>query len=400
VVAPAPACGVGQAALSPVLDALRRHFPAYTRRFAPDPHRLHTLRRLMACRTAALGAHTCVCKDCGWSAPLYNSCRDRHCPQCQGAQTADWLAAQQARMLPVEHFQVVFTLPAALRPIAFANPDVVYRLLFSAGASVLQDLSAQRLDARLGLTGVLHTWTQALDYHPHVHFLVTAGGLHRDGDRWVSTGERYLFPQRIMGAMFRGRFLEGLIAAFEAGELALEGEPVAASKGFRSTVRSLSKRHARWVVHVEPPGGRPVAQVAKYLARYVKRVAISDARVVSVTDEAVTFRTRAGPVTLAGAEFVRRFSLHVLPRGFRKVRHFGLYAPGGLGVAREQARGLLVATSPASGERVEAAPPPRRRRIRCPDCGGGRWRYVFGASSLPALPASLRSMVATARGPP
>lgn len=400
MVAPAPACGVGKAAPSPVLDALRRHVDAYTRRFETDPRRLHILRRLMACRTAALGAHTCVCQDCGWSAPLYNACRDRHCPQCQGPACADWLAAQTARMLPVGHFQVVFTLPAALRPIAFANPEVVYGLLFSTSASVLQDLAAQRLAARLGLTGVLHTWTQTLDYHPHVHFLVTAGGLQRDGEGWVATGERYLFPQRILGAMFRGRFLEGLIGAFEAGELVLEGDPVTASKGFRSTVRALSKRHARWVVHVEAPGGRPVSQAAKYLARYVKRVAIRDARMVSVTDEAVTFRTRQGPVTLSGAEFVRRFSLHVLPRGFRKVRHFGLYAPGAMGSRRERARGLLVAAAEAAGEALVAAPPPRRRGPRCPDCGGLRWRYVFGWSSLPALPSPLSASLPPARGPP
>jgi hypothetical protein len=244
-------------------------------------------------------------------------------------------------MLPTPHFQVVFTLPAQLRAIAYDNQKLVYGLLFGVASSVLKDLAQQRLDAHLGLTAVLHTWDSQLTYHPHLHCLVTSGGLHLDGHRWVPTRDDYLFPGRILGTMFRGRFLEGLIDAFERGDLHLQGEELAAASAFHSTVRKLSKRHTRWVVHVEPPKGRPVGYITKYLARYIKRVAIHDTRILSVTDTHVTFKTKRGPIECDGAEFVRRFLLHILPSGFRKVRHYGLYAPGNAKVRLETARRLL-----------------------------------------------------------
>jgi len=310
------------------VEALRRHLDDCVKLYGLDPERLHVLRRILACRTPALGVHLCVCGKCGWKGLAYNSCRDRHCPQCQGRQSRAWLEGRLAKMLPVPHFQVVFTLPAELRAVARANQKVVYGLLLSVGASVLQDLARQHMKARLGLTGVLHTWTTKLEYHPHAHFLVTGGGLHMDDQRWVSCRDDYLFPQRVLGAMFRGRFLDHLIEAVDNGEVQLPGDdPVAAGKAFRKSVRALSKRLARWVVHVEPPADRPVEHALKYLARYVKRVAISDARIVEVTDTEVVFNSRKGIVRLDGAEFVRRFAMHILPSGFRKVRHYGLYAP-------------------------------------------------------------------------
>ena len=398
MIAPARPCRVGpDSKPSAVIEALRRHVDRFGARYGSDPARMHVLNRLFACRTAKLGAHLCVCDACGWKAPVYNSCRDRHCPQCQGHATAKWLEARTERMLAVPHFQVVFTLPAELRPIAFDNQALVYALLMRTGASVLQDLAAQRLDARLGITAVLHTWTSELTYHPHVHYLVTAGGLALDDDRWKATRDDYLFPGRIMGAMFRGRFLDGLIDGLEGGDLDIGGGEVDAVKAFRSTIRALSKRHARWVVHVEPPKGRPVEIVAKYLARYVKRVAISDGRIIEVTDTDVTFKTRRGVLTLDGTEFVRRFQFHVLPRNFRKVRHFGLYAPGNTKVRLETARRLIPAASeekePEAAEEADAETADTSSSSTlevCPSCGAASVRRVF--SDRPFFPRP--------RGPP
>jgi hypothetical protein len=303
-------------------------------------------------------------------------------------------------MLQTPHFQVVFTLPAALRPIATANPRLVYGLLFAAGTSVLKELGEQRFGARMGITAVLHTWTSDLNYHPHIHCLVTGGGLHIDDDRWVASRANYLFPGRILGAMFRGRFLDGLIAALDAGDLQLPRiDPVAGAKAFRSTLRALSKRHAKWVVHVEPPKGRPVEHVVRYLARYIKRIAISDPRIVAVTDTHVVFSARHGVVRLDGVEFVRRFAMHVLPSGFRKIRHYGLYAPGNAGHRLELARELLV-TSAATPQvldtdepEVSSAEPdadPSDARELCPACGERQvQRHFMGARAA-----------ARARGPP
>ena len=195
-------CRVGPVAKpSAVTEALRRHVDRYQRRYGFDPERAHVLNRLLACRTAALGVHSCVCDACGWSGLAFNSCRDRHCPQCQGRAAAEWLQARQARMLPTPHFQVVFTLPAELRPVAFATQQLVYGLLFRTAASILQDLASQRFDARMGITAVLHTWTSELSYHPHVHCLVTAGGLNRDDERWVDSRQSMMDSRTLVRVM-------------------------------------------------------------------------------------------------------------------------------------------------------------------------------------------------------
>ena len=365
---------------SKVLDALRRHTSAYVARHGFDPTSMHVLRQLCACRTAKLGAHLCVCEGCGYRAPVYNSCRNRHCPQCQGHATAEWLRARTERMLDTPHFQVVFTLPAQLRPLARSHPQLVYDLMCRCAASVLQDLAAQRLRARLGITAVLHTWTSELAYHPHVHFLVTAGGLSLDDEeRWVPTRQDYLFPVRVLGAMFRGRLLEALLTALDRGDLDDADVP-----SVRATLRKLAQLHPRWVVHVEPPRGRPVTAVTKYLARYVKRVAISDARIVAVTDTTVTFRTRRGPLTLEGHEFVRRFLLHVLPKGLRKIRHYGLYAPGAA-AALATARALLPTPARAVDESTAELSDTVRSLQACPACGEHRLRHLFDRP-VPPLP--------------
>ncbi len=398
---PWPCRGGPAAASSSVIDALRRHLDACVERHGLDPARLHVLRRILSCRTDAAGVHLCVCTECGWRGLAHNSCRDRHCPQCQGRETDAWLRGCLARMLPVPHFQVVFTLPAELRAIARANQKTVYGLLFTVGASVLQDLGEQRMQARLGMTGVLHTWTTELSYHPHVHFLVTAGGLAMDDTRWVPSRPDYLFPHTILGSMFRGRFLEALIDAVDCGLIELPGgDPVAAAKDFHSTVRKLSKRHARWVVHVEPPEGRRVDAALKYLARYVKRVAISDARIVAVTDDKVTFKSRSGIVHLDGAEFVRRFALHILPAGFHKVRHYGLYAPANTHTRLPRARDLC----PGDGSQVDAIEPDDDSTTgqRCPACGAAAiFRAWLPDEAQAKLLAALGSPTTTrARGPP
>jgi predicted RNA-binding Zn-ribbon protein involved in translation (DUF1610 family) len=314
------------------------------------------------------------------------------------------LEKRQAQMLPVPHFQAVFTLPATLRPLARANPQLVYATMMRASASVLQDLAAQRMHARLGLTSVLHTWTTDLLYHPHVHVLVTAGGLHADGDRWVPTRPDYLFPGRVMGAMFRGRVLEALLDALADGTLVLPANQDVAS--LRRALREVAKAHRRWVVHVEPPNGRPVAHVARYLARYVKRVAISDARIVDVCDTEVAFKSRQGVVRLSGAEFVRRFLLHVLPPGFRKIRHYGLYASGAR-ARLEAARALLApASSPAPDETDEPAEDEvvdEDEALKpCPQCGAAAVRRMHPSSRRwQACLEQVRTRgLAQARGPP
>ena len=323
----------------------------YLAKYGADPDRMRVLHRLLACRTEAMGTHPCV-------------------------------------------------FPADLRPIALDNPRLVYDLLFHTAASVLKDLAEQRLEARLGITAVLHTWARDLTTHPHVHLLVSAGGLSLDGERWVGSGEEFLFPGRVMGAMFRGRFLKGLIAAFEEDELELRGEdPVSAAKAFRSMVRALSKRHTRWVVHVEPPKGRSAERVLKYLARYVKRVAIHDARMVEVSDTEVVFRGRRSLVRVDGVEFVRRFAQHILPKGFRKVRHYGLYAPGRAGEKLEKARALLGLDPIEEDEPTETAEESSSRgRTTCPRCGQVAVRHL--PPVIWVRPPGPGDLPTPARGPP
>lgn len=340
-----------------------------------------------------------VCDECGLRTPVYKSCDDRHCPQCGGSKAAEWFESRAERMLSVPHFQVVYTLPSELRAVAHRNPDVVYPLMARTGASVLADLAEQRLGARLGIIAVLHTWASNLTLHPHWHMLVTAGGLSLDGQRWVPTRTDFLFPVPILGKMYRGRLLEGLIDAFERGELDL-GERAA---DFERTLRLVGKRHRQWGVYVEPPGDRPVGPALKYLARYVYRVAISDHRVFAVTDTHVGFWARDKDsdgkqrrLWLDGPEFVRRFVLHVLPKRMHKVRPYGLYSPSGVANLLEPARALIPEPPPFSDLETEAVLSRCERIIAraerlcldCPQCGARR-----RTEPLPRV-------LPTARGPP
>jgi len=365
-----------------VNDVLRRFVPEFRRTKSTSPWAKGVLDWLCACRTAALGGRMLSCA-CGWSRPVYNSCGNRHCPTCRAGARAEWLAARRLSILPVPHFQVVFTLPGALRTVARANPRIVYPLLFRAAAQTLQQLAAERLGAQLGLLGVLHTWANDLVLHPHVHFLVTAGGLDVDRQRWVETGDTYLFPTRVMAALFRGKVLEALRKYAEAGSL---WPPRSKDCGRTDGALRAAYRH-RWVVHVEPPNGRRAETAAAYLARYVAGTALSNRRIVGMSKTHVTFQTRRGPMRLSGVEFVRRFASHILPPRQHRVRYYGLYAPGNLHTRWVLARRLLDVPFPAE-------PPPRPKRS-CPECGG-----VLTESSIPGLPRCRPARPPQARGPP
>lgn len=358
-----------------VTDIVRRHGEAYGADHALVPAQQKVLRALGACRTAALGGHLEVCDACGFERPAYNSCRNRHCPGCQAAASHEWLDQRLVRVLPTHHFHVVFTLPEELRPLALRNGAVVYDILLRAAAQVLDVLGRQRLGAQPGVTSILHTWTRAMLFHPHVHCVATGGGLALDGSRWIATPRNFLFPVAVMRKLFRGIVRRRLRDAFDAGELdfggtcAEHGEP----RAFAKLLRSIHRK--RWVVYAKPPFAGADA-VFRYLGRYTHRVAISDHRLVAVGDDAVTFRTKHGQeVCVEPAEFIRRFLLHVLPSGFHKIRHTGVYAATNVQTRLARAHEVLgpapsavpAGDAPADTAREEAPPEPRA----CPCCGGG-----------------------------
>ena len=289
-------------------------------------HQARTIAAITNCRTAALGGHLQQCDRCGHQETSYNSCRNRHCPKCQGLDEVRWLERQQQSLLPIEYHHVVFTIPDGLHPLLRSNPRVGYALLFRAVAETLHDvaLRPKNLGARIGFTAILHTWTQTLAFHPHIHCVVTGGGLSSQGDRWVAAKPGFLFPVRILSRVFRGKFLQKLEQALDAGTL-----QSAPSKG-----HALLRRAARknWVVYSKPPFAGP-EQVLRYLARYTHRIAISNDRLESIENGKVSFRWRDRAhgnqpklMTLAVGEFLRRFLLHLLPPGFVRIRHYGLLA--------------------------------------------------------------------------
>jgi hypothetical protein len=284
-----------------------------------------------------------VCDSCGYTEIAYNSCRNRHCPKCQNLSQARWIEQRMARVLPTHSFHVVFTLPSELRGVAMANRDAVFDLLFACAAETLLELGRdpKRLGAELGITSVLHTWTRDLRFHPHVHCIVTGGGLSLDGERWVPTRPAFLFPVHVIGALFRGKFLARLDRAYDRGELRLEGP--AAQLADRSRFDRLRDKlyKKRWVVYAKPPFGGP-EQVFRYLGRYTHRVGLSNRRLVSFDEHRVTFRTHGErTVTTSPLEFLRRFVLHVLPKGFVKIRHHGLMAASNVSTRLAVARRLL-----------------------------------------------------------
>ena len=371
-----------------VTAALRLFVDDYRRLHSPTHHQDHVLDWLCACQTSALGGRMAKCESgCGWSSPVYNSCTDRHCPQCRGLVRAEWLAARCDQLLPIPHFQVTSTLPGVLREIARDNQAIVYDLLFRATKETLQQLAAddKRLGAQLGIIAVLHTWGSNLVFHPHIHCLVTGGGLSLDQEAWVATNKDYLFPTSVMAKLIRGKVIAGLREAFGAGELFIRGDPTHTEVAFKAMIRQAYRY--RWVVDVEAPDGRPAERAAKYLARYVGGIAISDARMVEITSTHVTYKTRTGVVTVEGHEFVRRFALHILPRRLNRVRYYGLYASSNAHLRLPRARKLLDAPTPP--------PRPERPARTCPKCGG-----PVRESSIPGLRWSRPQRPPRARGPP
>jgi hypothetical protein len=357
-----------------IADIVRRHRTALEAETHLSPARRRVLMDIERCRTAALGGHLDVCRSCGHQHPAYNSCRNRHCPKCQALRQEQWIAAREERLLPVRHFHVVFTLPAELRALAKAVPRVVFDALFAAASATLLDLGASRLAATLGVTMVLHTWTRDLRYHPHVHALVTAGGLAHGGARWIRTGHDYIFPVAIMGTVFRGKMMESLRRLHRQNKLAAFDElrdPEAFDRLMARLVRSP------WVVYAKKPFRHP-DHVLRYLGRYTHRVAISNSRIVTATDDTVTFRTKNGKcASLHPVEFLRRFVQHVLPDGFHKIRHFGLYAAAAVAETLPAAHAVLTPISMPT--HVAPLRPTWRQRLceltghdvdRCSVCGG------------------------------
>jgi hypothetical protein len=371
-----------------VADIFRDHGPAWRRAQAGHLSlgQLKVMSAIEHCRTAALGGHVEQCPDCGHARIAYNSCRNRHCPKCQGAVAKRWLAAREADLLPVEYYHVVFTLPAPIGQIAYTNKAVIYGLLFQAAAETLLTIAAdpKHLGARIGLTLVLHTWGSALTHHPHVHGIVPAGGISLDGERWVACRPGFFLPVRVLSRLFRRLFCEKLITAHRAGELTFFGEHAGLGdeQAFREWLAPL--RQSDWVVYAKRPFAGPEAVLA-YLSRYTHRVAIANSRLIALDERGVTFqfkdyrakgRCRYKPMTLPVAEFMRRFLLHVLPPGLHRIRHYGLLANATRIENLARARELLATPlSPliaepgfASEDAVADAPTANARS--CPCCGG------------------------------
>lgn len=331
-----------------VADIFRAHGEAYLDRHTVNRDQLAAMGAIAACRTPALGGHVDVCDRCGHERPAYNSCRNRHCPKCQCLRQAKWVEQRLARLLPTPYFHVVFTLPAALKPLAHRNRRRIFALLFRTAAQTLLTLGRDpaRLGAHLGITAVLHTWTRELDFHPHVHCIVTGGGLAADGGSWVAARRRYLFPVRVLSRLFRGKFLAAFQEAYRDGELDLGGavRDLVDPAAFRQFVDRLYR--ADWVVYAKRPFGGPT-QVFRYLGRYTHRVGISNQRLQHIDAESVRFATKGRrSMTLPPHEFIRRFLLHVLPSGFVKIRHYGLLAGGNATTQLDRARAFLEPGSP------------------------------------------------------
>jgi predicted Zn-ribbon and HTH transcriptional regulator len=362
-----------------VADIFRDHGVAW--RHAHAGHvsldQLKVMSAIERCRTAALGGHVARCEDCAYTTIAYNSCRNRHCPKCQGAAAKQWLSDREAELLPVPSYHVVFTLPAPIADIAYQNKAVLYDLLFKVSAETMLTIAAdpKHLGARIGITSVLHTWGSAMTHHPHVHIIVPGGGISLDGQRWVSCRPGFFLPVRVLSRLFRRLFLQKLVAAYQGDRLSFFGDHVhlADAQSFAAFLAPLRK--VAWVVYAKPPFGGPEAVLA-YLSRYTHRVAIANSRLIAVDKAGVTFkwkdyriegRDRYKQMTLATDEFIRRFLIHVLPKGLHRIRHYGLFAKGSCADNIARARQLL-AVSNSQGEPTVGTVDPSK--TRCPCCGG------------------------------
>jgi len=374
-----------------VADIVRVYGEAFRATHHVSHEQARVLRAIAQCRTAALGGHVEVCETCRTERVCYDSCRNRHCPKCQGAARAKWLAAEQGLLLPVPYFHLVFTLPHQLNPLVRVNQRALYHLLFQAATQTLQEFARDlhHLGAELGITAVLHTWGQTLTEHVHVHCIVTGGGLTADGAHWQPSQPRFLFAVTALSQVFRGKYLAGLRRLRRQQRLHFAGESAALAEpeAWQALLGQLQDRP--WVVYAKPPWGGP-EQVLKYLSRYPHRVAIATQRLVFVGDGVGRFRYKdyaAGGTTrtmeVQAAEFLRRFLLHVVPSGFVRIRHFGLLANRTrqeklarcrqlLAGAAAAATALLLPSTPesvvASAENLLSA--------RCPACGSGSLRII------------------------
>jgi len=370
-----------------VADVFREYGEEFLKQWGHtlSPQQRKALRDIGVCRTAVLGGHVEECDDCAHRLIAYNSCRNRHCPRCQSAARDQWLAERAKELLPVPYCHVVFTIPQQLAPLVLQNQRVCYSLLFRAVSETLQEIAAEsrHLRAKVGFLAVLHTWSQNLLHHPHVHCVVPAGGLSADGSRWVACGPNFFLPVRILSRRFRRKFLALLRQAFADGKLEFFGQSADLAELARFQAWLQKSKKTDWVVYAKPPFGGP-AHVLKYLARYTHRVAISSSRLLSLENGRVTFRwrdsrhgNRSGTMTLEAVEFIRRFLLHILPSGFVKIRHFGFLANRNRSLALALCRQLLNASS-SQGD--NAAILIREQQSiterRCPVCHAGLLRIV------------------------
>jgi Putative transposase/Transposase zinc-binding domain len=368
-----------------VADIFRDHGAAW--RHANAGHvsldQLKVMSAIESCRTAALGGHVARCEDCSHTTIAYNSCRNRHCPKCQGAAAREWLTEREAELLPVPYFHIVFTLPAAIADLAYQNKAVIYDLLFKASAETLLTIAADpnHLGARIGITAVLHTWGSAMTHHPHVHMIVPGGGLSVAGAAWIACRPGFFLPVRVLSKLFRRLMLEKLATASQAGQLKFFGNLayLADEKAFDAFLAPLKK--TRWFVYAKRPFAGPKAVLA-YLSRYTHRVAISNRRLIKADDQGVTFTwkdyrvegcARYKTMTLATHEFIRRFLIHVLPKGLHRIRHYGLFANGNRTENLARIRELLAVplSQAATGDHAEVDPAaPDGLAQSCPCCGG------------------------------
>ncbi|MDQ2804037.1 MAG: IS91 family transposase [Pseudomonadota bacterium] len=385
-----------------VADIFRHHGAAYCADQAGSLSRgqRRVMAAIEACRTPALGGHVERCEDCAETRIAYNSCRNRHCPKCQGLARAQWLADRQAELLPVPYFHVVFTLPAPIAAIALQNKAAVYDILFKAAAETVRTIAAdpKHLGAETGMIAVLHTWGQTLVHHPHLHCIVPGGGLAPDG-HWAACRPGFFLSVRVLSRLYRRLFLERLDAAFTAGALSFFGDLAGLAEPAAFAAHLQPLRQSEWVVYAKRPFGGP-QQVLDYLGRYTHRVAIANSRLLELSDGQVRFRwknyrhhDKPKVMTLDAGEFIRRFLLHVLPDGFRRIRHFGFLANGHRTAKLAAIRGLLDVPAPD----LAVAPTTYRERYAlltgrsldiCPCCGGRMVEIAtLVRSPAPAAPA-------------
>ena len=369
-----------------VADIFRNHGAAW--RSANAGHvsldQLKVMSAIERCRTVALGGHVARCENCAQTVIAYNSCRNRHCPKCQGAAAKEWLAEREAELLPVGYFHLVFTLPGPIADIAYQNKAAIYGLLFTAAAEATLTIAAdpKRLGAKIGITSVLHTWGSAMTHHPHAHMIVPGGGISLDDTCWVSCRPGFFLPVRVLSRLFRRLFLSKLLAAHQTGRLAFFGDRAALAEPRAFAAFLAPLRKLEWVVYAKKPFAGPQAVLA-YLARYTHRVAISNRRLISADKTGVTFKWKdyriEGPgryntMTLPTHEFIRRFLTHVMPKGLHRIRHYGLFANGNRAANIARARELLAVPSRPKPAETSATAADHELRVLPPPCRccGGR----------------------------